>query len=78
MFGLYPVSKVHLLLLVVLCHMHLLQVPLFNPIGQGEGGGVHIEKCLLYFWLKVRNFVAYENHASMPVYVTLPLQYENL
>ena len=28
-----------------------------------------------YVWPKVRNFVAYENHTGMPVYVTPPLQY---
>ena len=29
------------------------------------------------FWLEVRNLVAYEHHARMPVYVTPPLLYES-
>ena len=31
-----------------------------------------------YFWVKVQNFVACENHACIPGYVTPPLQYKNL
>ena len=31
-----------------------------------------------YFWLKVRNLVAYESYARTHVYVTLPSLYENL
>ena len=31
-----------------------------------------------YFWLKVRNLEAYENHARIQVYVKLPSLYENL
>ena len=30
-----------------------------------------------YFWLKVRNLVAYENHARIQVYVTQPTLFEN-
>ena len=30
-----------------------------------------------YFWLKVRNLVAYESYARIPVYVTSPSLYEN-
>ena len=31
-----------------------------------------------YFWLKVRNLAAYENHARVTVYVTPSSLYENL
>ena len=30
-----------------------------------------------YFWRKVRNLVAYENHTRMHVYLTPPSLYEN-
>ena len=30
-----------------------------------------------YFWLRVRNLVAYENHARIPVFVTWFLRYES-
>ena len=35
-------------------------------------------KLILYFRLKVRNLVACENHAHMPVYATPPSLYGNL
>ena len=31
-----------------------------------------------YLWLKVRNLVAYESYARIPVYVTSPSLYEDL
>ena len=39
---------------------------------------LHLNFVFSYFWVKVRNFVAYENHTRMPMYATPPLQYENL
>ena len=31
-----------------------------------------------YFWLRVRNLQAYENHARIPMFVTPSLLYENV
>ena len=33
---------------------------------------------ILYFWLKIRNLVAYENHARIEVHETQPRLYENV